>query len=147
PALLYAWNSFLFVEPPQFPVNHATSVNRDRKGAGEAHPLPYGRGSPNTADTAASLAPVAVLIPARNEELGIEACVRSVLASKHIELEVIVLDDASTDRTAEIVRGIAAEDNRVRIETAPPLPEGWCGKQHACFVLSKLARFDVFTFL
>jgi glycosyltransferase involved in cell wall biosynthesis len=88
-----------------------------------------------------------VLIPARNEELGIEACVRSVLASRHVELEAVVLDDASTDRTAEIVRGIAAEDSRVRLESAQPLPQGWCGKQHACYALSGLARFDTLTFL
>ncbi|MBN9119270.1 MAG: glycosyltransferase [Planctomycetes bacterium] len=95
----------------------------------------------------AALPPVSVLIPARNEELGIEACVRSVLASRYVELEVIVLDDASTDRTAEIVRAVAAEDARLRLEPAPPLPEGWCGKQHACFALSKLARFDTLSFL
>ena len=35
----------------------------------------------------------------------------------------------------------------MRLETAPPLPDGWCGKQHACFALSKLARYDVLTFL
>ncbi|MCI0705486.1 MAG: glycosyltransferase, partial [Planctomycetia bacterium] len=90
---------------------------------------------------------VSVLIPARNEELGIEACVRSVLASEHVELEVIVLDDHSTDRTAEIVRATAEEDARVRLQAAPPLPEGWCGKQHACYSLSKHARFDIFTFI
>ncbi len=90
---------------------------------------------------------ISVLIPARNEELGIEACVRSVLASTHVELEVIVLDDASTDRTAEIVSGIAATDGRVRVERAPPLPDGWCGKQHACFVLAQRGRFDTLTFL
>jgi hypothetical protein len=102
---------------------------------------------PPEIDTAVSLPLVSVLIPARNEELGIEACVRSVLASRHVELEVIVLDDASTDRTAEIVRAIAAEDSRLRLEAAPPLPEGWCGKQHACFALAKLARHDTLTFL
>jgi hypothetical protein len=73
--------------------------------------------------------------------------VRSVLASRHVELDVVVLDDASTDRTAEIVRAVAADDPRLRLETAPPLPAGWCGKQHACFTLSKLARFDTFSFL
>jgi glycosyltransferase involved in cell wall biosynthesis len=73
--------------------------------------------------------------------------VRSVLASRHVELEVIVLDDASTDRTADIVRAIATEDPRVRLEPAPPLPAGWCGKQHACYHLAKLARFDTLTFL
>src|SRR5204862_2615144 len=88
-----------------------------------------------------------VLIPARNEELGIAAAIRSVLASQNVELEVIVLDDASTDRTADIVRALATEDPRVRLEPAPPLPSGWCGKQHACFALSKLARYPVLTFL
>jgi glycosyltransferase involved in cell wall biosynthesis len=90
---------------------------------------------------------VSVLIPARNEELGIEACVRSVLASAHVNLEVIVLDDASTDRTADVVRALAAEDGRVRLESAPPLPPSWCGKQHACFALSKLATHDTLAFL
>ena len=91
---------------------------------------------------------ISVLIPARNEELGIAACVESVLASRHVELEVIVLDDHSTDRTAEIVRAIAATRSaRAAGSRAPPLPDGWCGKQHACFALSKLARHDVLTFL
>jgi glycosyltransferase involved in cell wall biosynthesis len=98
-------------------------------------------------DTALSLSPVSVLIPARNEERSIAACVGSVLASHGVELEVIVLDDHSTDRTADLVREIAAKDGRVRLEVAPPLPPGWCGKQHACFVLAKLARHDTFAFL
>jgi glycosyltransferase involved in cell wall biosynthesis len=91
--------------------------------------------------------PVSVLIPARNEERSIAAAVESVLASRGIELEVVVLDDSSTDRTAAIVAAIAAMDPRVRIEAAPPLPAGWNGKQHACFVLASFARFDTLTFL
>jgi glycosyltransferase involved in cell wall biosynthesis len=90
---------------------------------------------------------ISVLIPARNEELGIAACVRSILASTGVTVEVVVLDDSSTDRTADIVRELAAADPRVRLETAPPLPPGWCGKQHACFTLSKLAKYDIITFL
>lgn len=88
-----------------------------------------------------------VLIPARNEEGNIAAAVRSVLESGGTNLEVIVLDDGSTDRTAEIVHEIARSDRRVRIESAPPLPEGWCGKQHACYVLSGLAVHPVLIFL
>jgi glycosyltransferase involved in cell wall biosynthesis len=88
-----------------------------------------------------------VLIPARNEESSIGPAVDSVLANVGVELEVIVLDDHSTDRTAEIVEALARRDSRVRLETAPPLPEGWCGKQHACFALSKLATSDTLTFL
>ncbi|MBX9580236.1 MAG: glycosyltransferase [Gemmataceae bacterium] len=90
---------------------------------------------------------VSVLIPARNEEGSIGACVESVLASEGVELEVIVLDDHSTDRTAEVVREMAAKDRRVRVEPAPPLPDGWCGKQHACSALAKLARLPLLTFL
>jgi len=90
---------------------------------------------------------LSVLIPARNEEGGIAACVEAVLVSRAVTLEVIVLDDGSTDRTAEIVREIAARDPRVRLEPAPPLPPGWAGKQHACYALSQLAKYDAFAFL
>ena len=93
----------------------------------------------------ASAGRVSVLIPARNEEQSIAACVRAVLASEDVELEVVVLDDHSEDRTAEVVRGIG--DPRVRVESAPPLPPGWNGKQHACFVLSKLAMHPRFAFI
>jgi hypothetical protein len=88
-----------------------------------------------------------VLIPARNEEANIAAAVRSVLEGGDAALELIVLDDGSTDRTAEIVREIARSDRRVRLESAPPLPEGWCGKQHASHVLSRLAAHPVLIFL
>ena len=91
--------------------------------------------------------PSSVLIPARNEEANIGPAVRSILESTAAPIEVIVLDDASTDRTAEIVREIARSDRRVRIESAPPLPPGWCGKQHACYVLSRLASHPILIFL
>ncbi len=90
---------------------------------------------------------VSVLIPARNEEHGIVAAVESVLASTGVELEVLVLDDASSDRTAELVEAIGARDARVALHGAPPLPGGWNGKQHACAVLGGLARHPVLCFL
>ncbi|MFI9048447.1 bifunctional polysaccharide deacetylase/glycosyltransferase family 2 protein [Streptomyces sp. NPDC053427] len=61
--------------------------------------------------------PVTVLVPAHNEEAGIEATVRSLLASTHRELQIIVIDDGSTDRTAEIARGI--DDVRVTVVQQP----------------------------
>ena len=88
-----------------------------------------------------------MLIPARNEESGIAAALEAALANKGVELEVVVLDDSSTDRTAAIVAEFAAKDARVRLATSPPLPADWCGKQHACFQLSLLAKYDVITFL
>ncbi|MEM0897855.1 MAG: glycosyltransferase family 2 protein, partial [Verrucomicrobiota bacterium] len=90
---------------------------------------------------------VSVLIPARDEEANIETVLRSVLSSEHIDLEVVVLDDHSTDRTVEIVKAIAAEDLRVRLEHAPPLPPGWAGKQHACARLAEHARNEILFFL
>jgi hypothetical protein len=91
--------------------------------------------------------PVSVLIPARDEEHAIAAAVESVLATTGLPLEVIVLDDASTDRTAEIVGELVALDPRVRLEAAPMLPPGWNGKQHACQILSTLARHRTLCFL
>ena len=90
---------------------------------------------------------VSLLIPARNEANSIEAAVTSALASEGVELEVVVLDDGSTDDTAAIVRRLAEADPRVRLHAAPPLPGGWCGKQHACWTLSKLATHDVLVWI
>jgi cellulose synthase/poly-beta-1,6-N-acetylglucosamine synthase-like glycosyltransferase len=90
---------------------------------------------------------VSVLIPARNEEASIAAAVASILASEDAEIEVVVMDDASTDGTAEIVRGMAADDPRLRLATAPPLPPGWNGKQHACWSLANAARYDLLCFV
>ncbi|MBI1337806.1 MAG: glycosyltransferase [Phycisphaera sp.] len=90
---------------------------------------------------------VSLLIPARNEEKTIRRCVEAALQSVGVDLEIIVLDDHSDDATASIVKAIAERDGRLRLATAPPLPGGWCGKQHACYELSKLARHDVLCFI
>jgi len=97
--------------------------------------------------TAAEDVRVAVLIPARNEERNIGACVRSVLAGRGVGVEVLVLDDASTDRTAEIVREFALLDARVRLVRSQELPSGWNGKQHACWVLAQEADAPLLLFL
>ncbi len=90
---------------------------------------------------------VSVLIPARNEEGAIRAAVESALRSRGVQVEVIVLDDGSEDRTAEIVRSMRAQDSRVRLETARALPPGWCGKQFACSALSELASHQILCFV
>ncbi|MFT8244809.1 glycosyltransferase [Roseomonas sp. BN140053] len=83
---------------------------------------------------------VSVLIPARDEAHNIAACVRAALASVGTAVEVVVMDDGSRDRTAAIVLEIAERDPRVRLLAAPPLPEGWTGKVHACARLGEAAR-------
>lgn len=90
---------------------------------------------------------VSILIPARNEEANISGAVRAALESTGVELEVIVLNDDSSDRTGEIVEAIAAGDPRVRLVHGTPLPQGWSGKQHANHRLSRYARHDVLLFL
>ncbi|HET9086118.1 MAG TPA: glycosyltransferase family 2 protein [Acidobacteriaceae bacterium] len=90
---------------------------------------------------------ISVLIPARNEESSIPRAVDSLLRSSGVELEIVVMDDASTDRTAEIVRKLANEDSRIRLESAPALPAGWNGKQHACWRLAEMARHDICCFV
>ena len=90
---------------------------------------------------------VSVLIPARNEEHAIAAAVDAALQSTGVELEVVVLDDQSSDATAAEVTRIAARDARVRLVRGEPLPEGWCGKQWACHQLARLARHDLLVWI
>jgi len=89
---------------------------------------------------------VSVIIPARNEEADIEATLRSVLAQKGVELELIVINDHSTDRTGEIINRIAAEDARVRPLHDPTLKEGWLGKANALRYGSSFATGEYIVF-
>jgi hypothetical protein len=93
------------------------------------------------------LPPVSVLVPARNEERAIGRLMGDVLASEGVDLELVVLDDSSDDRTAEIVAAVADRDPRVRLVRGGPLPAGWCGKQHACWQLARAARHETWVFL
>jgi glycosyltransferase involved in cell wall biosynthesis len=97
------------------------------------------RRAPALADVAAETRALraAVCIPARNEKANIEACVRSVLASREVDVRAYVYDDESTDGTGEIVARLAAEDARVVVVPRRPLPPGWNGKQHACFRMAE----------
>lgn len=94
-----------------------------------------------------SLPRVSVLIPARNEERSIQVAVEAALESSGVDLEVLVLDDQSADATAVIVRQLAERDPRVRLLEGPEVPDGWCGKQHACWVLANNASYDLLLFL
>ena len=91
---------------------------------------------------------VSILVPARNEEAVIERCLRSLQAQDYPNYEIILLDDQSTDRTAEIARelGFFSEEARFRILSGQPLPTGWVGKNWACHQLSQVARGDYFLF-
>jgi len=88
---------------------------------------------------------VSVLVPARNEEDTISRCIGSLQRQKYHDFEILVLDDGSTDRTAEILRQLETDGGgRVRTYSGEPLPEGWHGKSWACFQLAREARGDMF---
>jgi hypothetical protein len=91
---------------------------------------------------------LSVLIPARNEALRIGPTIASVLSSDGIaELEVLVLDDHSTDNTAGVVRHVARNDARLRIISGETLPEGWMGKPWACEQLGRIAAGSILIFV
>lgn len=74
---------------------------------------------------------MSVVVPARNEEHDIEACVTSLCAQDYPDLEIIVVDDGSTDATAAILARVAAANPRLRVLQATPPKEGWKGKTNA----------------
>lgn len=83
---------------------------------------------------------VSICIPARNESLNLEACVSGLLASRYTAIEVLVYDDQSTDSTPEILSKLTQLDARVRRVPTQSLPDGWNGKQHACWQMAASAR-------
>jgi chlorobactene glucosyltransferase len=85
---------------------------------------------------------VSILVPARDEERAIGRCLSSLLAQDYPDFELLMLDDSSTDRTADIARGLMAGHPHHRVITGAPLPEGWTGKNWACHQLSQAATGD-----
>jgi chlorobactene glucosyltransferase len=90
---------------------------------------------------------VSVIVPARNEARNIDACVRSILGTTWPRMEVIVVNDHSSDGTGEIARAVAATDARVKVIDNPELLAGWFGKQWACHNGAHVAKgaFMLFT--
>ncbi len=84
---------------------------------------------------------ISVIIPARNEARNIERCVRSMLAATYPAIEVIVVDDRSTDGTGDLVEGLG-----VRLVRGAELPAGWFGKQWALVQGYRVARGELLLF-
>lgn len=83
-----------------------------------------------------------VVIAARDEEARIEQTVRHLLAQRGVELEIIVVDDRSADRTGDILRRLAKDDARLQVKRVDVLPDGWLGKCHACHLGANAATGD-----
>ncbi len=86
---------------------------------------------------------VSVIVTARNEELDLPGCLDSLLAQTYPDLEILVVDGGSTDRTREVARARAP---RVRLLEEPPLPPGWVGKSWGCHVGSLEATGEYLLF-
>ncbi|MFI7589440.1 glycosyltransferase [Spongisporangium articulatum] len=91
---------------------------------------------------------VSVLLPVRDEAQRVGPCLTSLLEQVAVpDLEILVLDDGSSDGTADLVRQVAGADPRVRVLQGRDLPPGWSGKPHACAQLAEQASGDVLVFV
>ncbi len=94
---------------------------------------------------------ISILIPARDEEQSIERCIRSLLNQAYEQLEILVLDDHSSDLTTAIVQHIidelpAQKQGRLQLLQGEELPIGWGGKNFACQQLAQQASGDYLFF-
>jgi hypothetical protein len=89
-----------------------------------------------SADRVTGRATVSVIVPARNEETCLGACLESLVTQTGVAFEIIVVDDHSADRTREIAQSFPG----VRVMEAGPLPEGWIGKNNAVTAGAREAR-------
>ena len=87
---------------------------------------------PDELSTAASILPAAIsaIVPARNEELSITACIESLARQPEIA-QILVVNDQSTDKTADIVRGLMTSIPNLRLLETQSVPPGWVGKNNA----------------
>jgi len=89
---------------------------------------------------------VSIAIPARNEEHFIQDCVSSIIAQSYENIEILILDDNSTDNTAGKAKELQERDPRVRIIKGKPLKQGWRGKLYAMQQLYEESRGEYILF-
>jgi glycosyltransferase involved in cell wall biosynthesis len=100
-------------------------------------PLPDGEPPPR----------VSAIVPARNESVRLTATVQRLLAQRGVDLEVIAVDDRSTDATPAILNTLARQHPELVVERIDTLPDGWLGKCHACHVGATRAGGDWLLFI
>ncbi|HUB65043.1 MAG TPA: glycosyltransferase family A protein [Methylocella sp.] len=84
---------------------------------------------------------VAIVVPARDEAENIGSCVSALTRQVYSKrrMSITVVDDHSSDMTARIVSALGCTDDRLLLLQSPPLPAGWTGKAHACWIGSRTA--------
>jgi len=102
--------------------------------------------APAPRDPGRSWPAVSILVAARDEAWGVEACVRSLLALDYPALELVAIDDRSTDGTGPILDRLAAQDDRLTVLHVDALPPGWLGKNHAQWLGASRARGELVLF-
>ncbi len=90
---------------------------------------------------------LSILIPARNEEANIGNLLQQLSKFTYTTFEIIVYNDKSTDKTADIINKHIYKQNNIKLINGVDLPENWLGKNHACHQLAKVATGDIFLFL
>ncbi len=89
---------------------------------------------------------LSVLVAAKDEEANIGSCLEGLLAQDYPRMQIVVCNDRSTDRTPEIVAGLAARDPRLQPVHIATLPPGWAGKNHAMHEAAQRATGEYFCF-
>jgi chlorobactene glucosyltransferase len=126
--LAYIAFGFLFIRILVAAINMLSDVVLERRGGGES---PF----------------ISILIPARNEEETLPQLIVGLSALDYIEYEVIVYDDASEDRTPQILEEQSRKFAWLNYVRGEGPEDGWLGKTYACHELSKLAKGDYLLFL
>ena len=87
---------------------------------------------------------ISVIVPARNEAHNLPHCLDSLLHQDYPQerLNIIVVDDNSTDATLAVGHRYADESRNLAVIECPPLPPRWCGKPHACWIGAKMSRAE-----
>ena len=87
---------------------------------------------------------ISVIVPARNEAGNLVRCLDSLLRQDYPQerLNIIVVDDDSTDNTFAIGSSFAGKSRSLKVIRCPPLPPHWCGKPHACWIGTRMSRPD-----
>jgi len=90
---------------------------------------------------------VSILIPARNEYHNLRRCLDSLVNQDYSNIEILVLNDKSTDQTPKLVKDYHKKDNRIQLFQGKDLPDKWIGKHWACHQLSTLAKGKIILFM